>query len=138
MPWSGKLKAVEEWASVNPERERLLVILIIATLGMLVLVAVGIGPDERATGAPVLTNASAEGAADGRMIIHEPGRQTANQYRIGTAFARSSAIMPPMRRPRSGVRLAPDAHHTDRAAVRQDDGRTGHAAADVLRSVLDP
>jgi flagellar basal body-associated protein FliL len=42
MPWSGKLKAVEEWASVNPERERLLVILIIATLGMLVLVAVGI------------------------------------------------------------------------------------------------
>src|SRR5690242_5672252 len=93
------------------------------------------GPDERATGAPVLTNASAEGAADGRMIIHEPGWQTTNQYRIGTALARSGRIRSSMR---CNVRVAPDAHHTDRAAVRQDDGRAGHAATDVLRGVLDP
>jgi flagellar basal body-associated protein FliL len=41
MPWSGKLKAVEEWASVNPERERLLVILIIAAFGVLTVIGVG-------------------------------------------------------------------------------------------------
>jgi hypothetical protein len=40
--WSGKIKAIEEWASVSPERERLLIILIVAVLGVLVLIAVGI------------------------------------------------------------------------------------------------
>ena len=42
MKWSGKIKAIEEWASVSPERERLLIILIVAVLGVLVLIAVGI------------------------------------------------------------------------------------------------
>jgi flagellar basal body-associated protein FliL len=40
--FSGKFKSIEEWAAVSPERERLLIILILAALGVLVLVAVGI------------------------------------------------------------------------------------------------
>ena len=42
MKWSGKLRSIEEWAQVSPERERLLVILIVVALGVLVLIAVGI------------------------------------------------------------------------------------------------
>ena len=42
MRLAGKFKSLEEWASVSPERERLLVILVVAVLGVLVLVTIGI------------------------------------------------------------------------------------------------
>ena len=42
MRLSGKWKSIEEWAAVSPERERLLIILIIAVLGVLVLIAIGV------------------------------------------------------------------------------------------------
>jgi hypothetical protein len=39
---SGKLKSIEDWASGNPERERLLIILICVVLVILVILAIGI------------------------------------------------------------------------------------------------
>ena len=37
-----KLKSIEAWASVSPERERLLIILICAALGLFAVAAIGI------------------------------------------------------------------------------------------------
>ncbi|MBS0643616.1 MAG: hypothetical protein U1E70_17990 [Acetobacteraceae bacterium] len=42
MRLSGKFKSIEEWASASPERERLLIIVILAVLGVLVLIAIGV------------------------------------------------------------------------------------------------
>ena len=42
MRLSGKFKSIEEWAAVSPERERLLIILILVALGALALMAIGI------------------------------------------------------------------------------------------------
>ena len=42
MRFSAKWKSIEEWASVSPERERLLIVLLIAALGVLVLIAIGV------------------------------------------------------------------------------------------------
>jgi hypothetical protein len=39
---SGKFKSIEEWASVSPERERLLIFLVLAAIGALAVVAIGI------------------------------------------------------------------------------------------------
>ena len=42
MRLSGKFKSIEEWAAVSPERERLLIILVLVAIGALVVVAIGI------------------------------------------------------------------------------------------------
>ena len=42
MRLSGKVKSIEEWAAVSPERERLLIFLTLAALGGLVVVTIGI------------------------------------------------------------------------------------------------
>jgi len=39
---SGKFKSIEEWAAVSPERERLLIILVVVAICALVVVAIGI------------------------------------------------------------------------------------------------
>jgi hypothetical protein len=39
---SGKIKSIEDWASVSPERERLLIVLVCVGMGVLALIAIGI------------------------------------------------------------------------------------------------
>jgi type IV secretory pathway component VirB8 len=39
---SGKIRSIEAWASVSPERERLLIVLICVALGILAVIAIGV------------------------------------------------------------------------------------------------